>query len=188
MQLISHEELEEPNVQHLRSAILPYCIDSQGTVWVLLATTWKNKIGDFGGGCSVKKMELPVNCALREFREEIGDSVPEITRQVLNNIEDANKTHIYQATTRTFRRYFFLVEVVPSSVENFVPTKEVQSIAWHPLLQVVERPLEEYHSSTTEFFRYAKQNDIVPELTYWYAPWNEQPWENPPLYNTELFH
>lgn len=72
------ESSEEVNTRHfvMRAGIVPYYQSRNGEIWILLGEEHRIEgavLSDFGGGCN--RRELPLDCALRELREESRDVV-----------------------------------------------------------------------------------------------------------------
>ena len=139
MQAISESALTfrpDPATSAQRAGIVPYKMDANGKVYWLMGRTHSGFLTDFGGGCKTRFHESPVDCALRELREELGYVSYDLIREIEFNLFNPRKTAIYQGQPARpgseVRRYIFYVNIsVPwDVVRDFRPTDEIASIQW----------------------------------------------------------
>ncbi len=83
----------------IRAGIIPYQESGGGRI---LLGIKDRQYTDFGGGCKIGKMELPFDCAAREFAEE--------TLGILN-IDLANITHVFVSGKKHPHQVILLVRV-----------------------------------------------------------------------------
>lgn len=138
MQVIPHAVLTNlEGTLSIRAGVVPVLRTINGLRFLLGTKRSRGELTDFGGGCKVSKKESPIQCAMRELKEEL--ALPEIIRQIDVNINRPDRTTIIRASAAKMdspeKRYWFLVlvNVDPASIRGFLPTKEISTINWYDL-------------------------------------------------------
>jgi hypothetical protein len=65
------ELIDSQNV--VRTGLIVY--DSSNLNMLMGRKIYNNKLTDFGGGCKLRKKETPINCLIREVKEELGYTI-----------------------------------------------------------------------------------------------------------------
>lgn len=93
------------------SGVLPFQIDDDGNIYLLLGKDQENNWSDFGGKCEIKDNNNIKETAAREFFEESLNSIIDIgtTRELLRN--EKNYTLIQSRTLSGSPYYMFLLRV-----------------------------------------------------------------------------
>jgi hypothetical protein len=116
----------------IRAGIIPYVAPSGATTGKMLLGIKEGKYTDFGGGCKVAKLELPFDCAVREMREEIGDSF----RVDLDRI-----THIFISGKTKPHQVVLFVRVDGIEVPRKIPEGELErvEVMYFPTFSRIDR-------------------------------------------------